>query len=164
MAIHNGLTIGDLAREAGCAVPTIRYYEEIGLLPEPNRRAGGHRVYGEADFRRLTFIRRCRDFGFPIDKVRELVALAGSPGEDCTVARDLAQQHLAEVRRKLKELRALENSLKQYVDACNNRCLGGPSEACVIIEDLATRSHSACCGAPASAQASSAAARASSVR
>jgi DNA-binding transcriptional MerR regulator len=63
MSLHNGMTIGRLAAETRCTVPTIRYYEEIGLLPEADRRAGGHRVYGEGDLRRLTFIRRCRDFG-----------------------------------------------------------------------------------------------------
>ena len=113
------LTIGTLASETGCTVPTIRYYEEIGLLPEANRRTGGHRVYGTADLRRLTFIRRCRDFGFPIEQTRELVALVGSPERDCTAARDLAEEHLTEVRRKLRELRALERSLKKFVEDCN---------------------------------------------
>jgi DNA-binding transcriptional MerR regulator len=135
---HNDMTIGVLAEATRCTVPTIRYYEEIGLLPEAARRTGGHRVYGKGDLRRLTFIRRCRDFGFPIEQVRELVALAGSPERDCTAARDLAAQHLGEVRRKLKELRALERSLKTFVDACNAQCVGGPADACVILEDLAT--------------------------
>lgn len=107
------------------ACPTIRYYEEIGLLPEADRRTGGHRVYGEGDLHRLTFIRRCRDFGFPIEQIRELVALAGSPERDCTAARDLADMHLVEVRRKLKELRALERTLKNFVEDCTAQCAGG---------------------------------------
>ena len=65
MPAANGLSIGTLAERAGCNVPTIRYYEEVGLLPRPDRRAGGHRTYGHDDLRRLTFVRRCRDFGFP---------------------------------------------------------------------------------------------------
>ena len=77
------MNIGDVAEASGLPAKTIRYYEDIGLLPQASRRAGGHRVYGAADLRRLTFIRRCRDFGFPIEQVRELVALAGSPERDC---------------------------------------------------------------------------------
>lgn len=152
MAAYNDMTIGLLATETRCTVPTIRYYEEIGLLPEANRRAGGHRVYGDADLRRLTFIRRCRDFGFSIDRIRELVALVGSSGKDCTAARDLAQEHLDEVRRKLKELRALGRSLKQFVEACNTQCVGGPAGACVILEGLATPKQASCCGSGARAR------------
>jgi DNA-binding transcriptional MerR regulator len=143
------MTIGRLASETRCSVPTIRYYEEIGLLPRASRRFGGHRVYDDADLRRLTFIRRCRDFGFPIEQIREFVALAGSPQSDCSAARDLAQDHLVDVRRKLKELRALERSLKRYVDGCNTHCAGGPAGACVILEDLAGPTQPSCCGSAA---------------
>ena len=87
------LTIGALADQTGCNVPTIRYYEEIGLLPPARRRPGGHRFYSEADLRRLTFIRRCRDFGFPIEQVRALVELTEASDRDCNEARDLAQAH-----------------------------------------------------------------------
>ena len=143
---RSDMTIGALATGTRCTVPTIRYYEDIGLLPQASRRAGGHRVYGEADLRRLIFIRRCRDFGFPIEQVRELVALAGSPERDCTAARDLAQAQLVDVRRKLKELRALERSLKAFVEDCTAQCAGGPADACVILEDLATPKQPSCCG------------------
>ena len=61
------ISIGLLAQQAGCSVPTIRYYEEIGLLPVVPRTEGGRRVYGSATVRRLSFIRRCRDFGFSIE-------------------------------------------------------------------------------------------------
>src|SRR5258707_7270743 len=149
MPVSNGMTIGALAAETRCTVPTIRYYEEIGLLPEAIRRMGGHRLYGDADLRRLTFIRRCRDFGFPIEQIREFVTLVASPDRDCTAARDLAQAHLDDVRRKLKELRALERSLKQYVEACDTRCAGGPASACVILDDLAAPDRASCCGSAA---------------
>ena len=140
------VTIGSLAAETGCTVPTIRYYEEIGLLPEASRRAGGHRVYGDADRRRLRFIRRCRDFGFSIEQVREFVALVGSPERDCVAARDLTQLHLGAVRVKLKELRALERDLKALVADCDAQCAGGPAGACVILEDLALPKSKSCCG------------------
>jgi MerR family transcriptional regulator, copper efflux regulator len=146
MIASKAVTIGSLAAETGCTVPTIRYYEEIGLLPEASRRAGGHRVYGDADLRRLTFIRRCRDFGFSIGQVREFLALVGSPERDCVAARDLTQLHLDAVRGKLKELRALEHDLKAFVTDCNAQCAGGPAGACVILEDLALPKSKSCCG------------------
>lgn len=145
MRLSNDMTIGRLAAGTQCSVPTIRYYEEIGLLPEATRRTSGHRVYSDADLRRLTFIRRCRDFGFPIERVRELVALVASPDRDCVAARDVAGAHLVEVRRKLKELRALERSLKTFIDDCTTQCAGGPAGDCVILEDLATPKPTSCC-------------------
>ncbi|WP_251031424.1 MerR family transcriptional regulator [Paraburkholderia strydomiana] len=72
---QSSLTIGALASETNTNVPTIRYYEEIGLLPHAQRAANGHRYYQDSDLKRLTFIKRCRDFGFPIEQVRELVRL-----------------------------------------------------------------------------------------
>jgi DNA-binding transcriptional MerR regulator len=78
-----GLTIGALAERTGCNPPTIRYYEEIGLLPRPGRRASGHRTYSDEDLRRLTFSRRCRDFGFPVGQVRALVTLTETSDRDC---------------------------------------------------------------------------------
>jgi DNA-binding transcriptional MerR regulator len=149
MRHSNEMTIGRLAAETRCTVPTIRYYEEIGLLPKAVRRLGGHRLYGEADRKRLTFIRRCRDFGFPIEEVRKLAALVDAPEQDCVAARDVAQVNLAEVRRKLKELRALERSLNAFVAACDATCAGGPAADCVIIEQLAKSAPGSCCAAAA---------------
>lgn len=144
MSLSSDLTIGRLAAVTRCSVPTIRYYEEIGLLPKASRRASGHRVYSAGDLRRLTFIRRCREFGFPIEQVRSLVGLVSDGEKDCTAARDLAQIHLDDVREKLKEMRALEKTLKALVVDCNEACVGGPAGQCVILEDLATPR--ACCG------------------
>jgi DNA-binding transcriptional MerR regulator len=145
MRATNAMSIGVLADQAGCTVPTIRYYEQIGLLPAADRGAGGQRVYGEGDLRRLTFVRRCRDFGFPIEQVRELVLLIGAPDRDCVEAADIARTHLGDVRSKLKELRALERSLKQFVDDCTAQCAGGPAENCVMLEELARPQTQACC-------------------
>ena len=72
----DALRIGALAERTGTNAPTIRYYEEIGLLRPPDRQRGGQRVYGEQDLKRLTFIRRCRQFGFPIEQVRSTPAAA----------------------------------------------------------------------------------------
>lgn len=134
----SGLKIGDLAERTGTNAPTVRYYEEIGLLPQPDRQEGNQRRYGENDVRRLTFIRRCRDFGFSIDQVRTLVTLVQDRSRTCLEARDLAQAHLAEVRAKLKELRELERGIAGFVESCNIKCVGGPGPDCVILDDLAS--------------------------
>ncbi len=130
------LRIGALAARARTNAPTIRYYEEIGLLRPANRRSNGQRVYDDADVRRLIFIRRCRDFGFSIENVRSLVELAQDRRRSCMDARDLAQQHLAAVREKLVELQTLERSIAQFVASCDTSCAGGPAPDCVILDDL----------------------------
>jgi DNA-binding transcriptional MerR regulator len=137
------LKIGALAERTGTNAPTVRYYEEIGLLRSADRQSGGQRVYGDEDVKRLTFIRRCREFGFSIDQVRALAALVQDPKSSCTDARDLAQQHLDAVRTKLSELRALERSIAAFVTSCDASCAGGPGPDCVILEDLST----SCCSA-----------------
>jgi DNA-binding transcriptional MerR regulator len=132
----NSLKIGALAKQTGTNAPTIRYYEEIGLLPSAGRQAGNQRVYSDADVRTVTFIRRCREFGFPIEQVRSLVALLQHPERPCVQARDLADSHLFLVRAKLAELRALERSLAAFVTRCDASCAGGPGSDCVIIDGL----------------------------
>jgi DNA-binding transcriptional MerR regulator len=130
------LKIGTLAERTGTNAPTVRYYEEIGLLPSADRQAGGQRVYGDADVKRLTFIRRCREFGFSIDQVRSLLALVQDPKSSCMHARDLAQEHLTAVRAKLAELKALERSIAAFVANCDASCAGGAGPDCVILDDL----------------------------
>lgn len=132
----SGLRIGTLGEQTGTSAPTIRYYEEIGLLRPAQRREGGQRVYGTEDVKRLTFIRRCREFGFSIKQVRSLVMLTQDRTRSCTDARDLAQEHLVEVRGKLSELKALERSLAAFVTCCDTSCVGGPGPDCVILVDL----------------------------
>ena len=131
------LSIGLVARRTGATVPTVRYYEEIGLLPAASRTASGQRSYDEATVRRLVFIRRCRDFGFSIEQVRELVGLVDEPDRPCVEVRDIAASHLQQVRRKLDELKALETSLSAIVCGCNVACAGGAAVDCTILEDLA---------------------------
>jgi DNA-binding transcriptional MerR regulator len=130
--------IGALAKEVGVSTPTIRYYEEIGLLPPASRTAGGQRAYDDGDLSRLTFIKQCRDFGFGIDQVRTLLELSISSNRDCIETRDIAQQHLNEVRQKLAEFHALERRLESFVKRCNATCVGGPGSECVIFKDIAS--------------------------
>ena len=119
------LRIGDLARRTGTTVPTIRYYEQIGLL-RPAARSGGQRTYDNEDVRRLSFIRRCRDFDFPIDDIRALLTLLHN-GKSCTEARKLAEGRLA-------ELQALEASIASLVTCCAETCDGGAAPDCVILQ------------------------------
>lgn len=130
--------IGALAERTGTNAPTIRYYEEIGLLRAASRQAGGQRMYGEDDVKRLTFIRRCRDFGFSIEQVRALAALLEDRQRSCMHARDLAEQHLMVVRTKLSELKVLERSIAAFVRTCDTSCAVGPGTDCAILADLAT--------------------------
>jgi DNA-binding transcriptional MerR regulator len=130
------LRIGELAERTGTSAPTIRYYEDIGLLRRARRQAGNQRVYGRDDVERLTFIRRCRAFDFSIEQVRALVALLDDRASSCLDARDLAAAHLDAVRGKLRELEALERSLASFVRVCDTSCAGGPGPDCAILVDL----------------------------
>lgn len=130
------LTIGALAERTGLNVSAIRYYEEVGLIPEASRRPSGHRVYGADAQEMLTLIRHCRDFGFSLDDTKALVSLASSADTDCVEAREIAQVHLDTVRAKLAELSALERSLSHFVVACTEQCVGGPAPKCTILQDL----------------------------
>jgi DNA-binding transcriptional MerR regulator len=130
-----GYKIGELAERTSTNAPTIRYYEDIGLLPRPERQEGNQRRYTEEDVRRLTFIRRCREFGFSIEEVRTLASVTRDPSRSCMDARDIAYAHLLDVRSKLRELRALERSIAQFVAVCDE-CGGGPGPECSIFDDL----------------------------
>lgn len=129
-------TIGVLAKAAGVTAPTIRYYEEIKLIPPARRSLAGHRHYTRVDVERLTFIRRCRDFGFGLDDVRLLSALSVSPDKDCGEVRDIAARHLASVRDHLVEIRCLEKQLQKFVETCNSICCGGPAPDCLSLAEL----------------------------
>lgn len=117
--------------------PTIRYYEEIGLLRRATRQGGGQRVYTRNDVERLTFIRRCREFGFSIEQVRTLLSILQDPNSSCGAVRDLAVEHLTDVRIKLRELKALERRLVSFVKSCDTSCAGGPGPDCIVLGDLA---------------------------
>jgi DNA-binding transcriptional MerR regulator len=129
------MRIGVLAERTGTTVPTIRYYEEIGLL-RPVARKGGQRIYDHEDARRLAFIRRCRDFDFSIEEVRALLSLM-QKNTSCGEARKLAEGHLSDLRRRLAELQALERSIAALVTACVTSCDGGAAADCVILQPQA---------------------------
>jgi MerR family transcriptional regulator, copper efflux regulator len=134
-AVPSAARIGALSARTGCSVPTIRYYEEVGLIPAAARSPSGHRVYDDATAQLVGFIRRCRDFGFSLEQVRVLLSLARG-GRDCAEARDIAAQHLRGVRARLLELMTLERGLARFVEVCNSSCVGGPATECNILRDL----------------------------
>ena len=125
-------TIGTLSRLTSCNIETIRYYERIGLLPAPPRTEGGHRMYGDAHTRRLTFVRRSRELGFTIEEVRELLSLVDGKCYTCDEVQALTLDHLADVKKKLADLRRLERVLKNMAAQCS----GGKVPKCPIIDAL----------------------------
>jgi DNA-binding transcriptional MerR regulator len=132
----SGYKIGELARLTRTTTPTIRYYEEIGLLPRPERQEGNQRRYSDKDVQRLTFIRRCRDFGFSINQARQMVSLSSDPSRSCIEARAIAHAHLLDVQARVRELRGLERSIAKFLARCDAQCAGGPVADCTIFDDI----------------------------
>lgn len=125
--------IGKLSRRTGVNIETIRYYERIRILPAPPRTASGRRVYGPAESRMLTFIRRARELGFTLDEIRTMLALSAENGSGtCGEVRLLATRHLADIRAKIAGLRAMEEILAETV----KRCDAGELSECPVIERL----------------------------
>lgn len=130
------LSIGAAAGKSGCAPPTIRYYESIGLLSRPARTAAGRRTYGPQDVARLAFIRRARDFGLGIPQVRELLAAAGAPATACALARPVVEGQIRALRAKRAELKALEAELVAILTRCETVCRTGTPTDCSIFDDF----------------------------
>jgi len=130
------MRIGTLAQRTGTNVPTIRYYESVGLLPRAARQEGGQRLYMEADVERLTFIRRYREFGFSMEQVRSLASLGQDRRRSCLELRDVAASHLKSVQDRIAELHGLAESLAAFIGTCDATCAGGPGPECSILDDL----------------------------
>lgn len=131
-------SIGDLAKATGVKVPTIRFYEQIKLLPQPDRAENQRRIYDGRTLDRLAFIKHARQLGFAVEAVRTLLDLADHPERACDDANALAQEHLAAVEAKIAQLEALRGELTRMVSAgCQ-----GPTAECRVIETLAN--HALC--------------------
>ncbi|HRM73397.1 MAG TPA: helix-turn-helix domain-containing protein [Paracoccus sp. (in: a-proteobacteria)] len=126
------LSIGKLGQAARVKVPTIRYYEQIGLLPEPDRSAGNQRLYPQAALDRLAFIRHARDLGFPLDAIRDLLGLSDHPDQSCAAADAIARVQLDAVRDRITRLKALESELQRMLA----QCASGTISDCRVIEVL----------------------------
>ncbi|HEV2545722.1 MAG TPA: helix-turn-helix domain-containing protein [Stellaceae bacterium] len=126
------LTRGALAAETGCNIETVRYYEQIGILPPPPRSEGGHRLYGPDLVSRLQFVRRARDLGFTLEEIRELLGLVDGGDYTCAQVEGIALAHVQEIRRKIADL----NRLKRTLETMAGQCSGGRIPACPIIDAL----------------------------
>ncbi|TMV85461.1 helix-turn-helix domain-containing protein [Thioclava sp. BHET1] len=132
------LSIGTLAKRTGTKVQTIRYYEEIGLMPEPGRTDGGQRRYGDAELDRLAFIRHSRELGFPLEAIRELLDLSDSPERSCAQVDAVAQKQLKAVQARIVRLQSLEAELRRMIGECRSDRVAD----CRILEVL--RDHEEC--------------------
>lgn len=132
------ISIGKLSRETGVKIPTIRYYEQIGLLPEPERNGGGQRIYGRATLDRLSFIRHARELGFSLEDIRELTILSENPSQNCHTVDSIAARQLTAVQKRISRLQALETELQRMLGQCHGKTV----DTCRIIQVLGD--HSLC--------------------
>lgn len=126
------ITIGTLSERTGCNIETIRYYERIGVMPEPPRTQGGHRLYGEEHLKRLNFVCRSRALGFTLDQGRGLLCFVDRGDYTCADVKAMTLEHLEGVRRRIADLRRLEKVLKHMAAQCE----GGKVPDCPMIEVL----------------------------
>lgn len=129
------LTISQLAKRARVHVETIRYYERLGLLPPPSRRASGYRQYSQDDVAYLRFIRRAKTLEFSLKEIAKLFALRMEPTVSCSDVRAQAERKLAEVDAKICVLESMQGALQRLVTACTGQ---GPTSTCRIFAALTT--------------------------
>jgi MerR family mercuric resistance operon transcriptional regulator len=131
----NRLTIGQVAREAGVNIQTIRYYERRGLLPEPSRAESGYRSYGEEAVRQIRFIRNAKELGFSLKEIGELLSLRLDPGGMSAAVKELAKEKLVDIQEKIDTLQRMRAALEGLIHACPG-C--GPVRECPILDALDT--------------------------
>ena len=136
MSANSGLRkaylIGAMSQETGVNIETIRYYERIGIMPKPDRTEGGNRQYNHDQLKRLFFIRRCRELGFRIEEIRELLQMVDGDNFSCGEVHAMTMDHLNSVKKKLSDLRRLEKSLKTMAAECSK----GDVPNCPVIDTL----------------------------
>lgn len=126
------VSIGEASKASGVKVPTIRYYEQIGLLTTPPRTDGNRRLYDNADVRRLAFIRHARDLGFEVEAIRALLELQDNPDQPCAAADAIARERLIDVENRIARLTALKSELQRMLEGCAH----GRVDECRVIEIL----------------------------
>jgi len=125
-------SIGQLSKQTGVKIPTIRYYEQMGLIDAPERSEGNQRRYTREGLSRLSFIRHSRDLGFSMEDIRGLLELSQHPEKPCGDAHNIAVQHLKDVQDRIAKLRRLERELKRI-----SKCDADNVADCAVIETLA---------------------------
>ncbi len=131
------LTIGELAAWTSCKIQTIRYYEQIGLMPGAPRTRGNQRRFGQQHLERLAFIRHSRELGFSLDVIREILSMTDEPDHSCAAVDQMARRQLQQVESRIARLQALAIEFKRMI----RRCRGGRIAECRIIEALADHAH-----------------------
>lgn len=137
MADHvsgKGLQRARLAQRTGCNLETIRYYEKIGMMPDPPRTASGYRIYDDSHVARLGFILRARELGFAIEQIRGLLDLVDGGTQTCAEVKERTERHLADVRDKIADLRRIEKVLASTAAQCS----GDEVPECPVLDALAS--------------------------
>jgi len=132
-SMSKAMNIGALARQTGVPAKTIRYYEDIGLLPAPARSSKGYRNYDARALHTLHFVKHAREFGFSIEDVRELLALWANPRRTSAKVKAVAQKHVEEIERKLDALASMRRTLMKLMQCCH----GDHRPDCPILDNLA---------------------------
>ena len=127
------LKIGQVAKQSGLTVETVRYYEQRGLIPEPQRLDSGYRVYPESILTRLHFINRCKDLGFSLQEISELLSIQIDPDNSSALVKEQVEHKIELVKEKISELQKLQGSLEQLSGMC---CGEGSVSDCPIIDFL----------------------------
>jgi len=127
-----GYPIGEMSKRTGVNIETIRYYERIKIMPQPDRTAGGNRQYNHEQLKRLSFIKTSRELGFSIDEIRELLEMVDRQDFTCGEVHGLTVGHLTSVREKIKGLRKLEKALVGMASECSQ----GDVPDCPILDAL----------------------------
>ncbi len=127
-------SIGQLAKRARCKVETIHYYEKSGLMPEPPRTYGGHRIYTLPHVKRLNFIRRCRGLGFSLKQITELLTFVDEPNHYCGEVKAMAMLQASAVQQKIDDLQRLKSALNEMIGKCKGAEYA--IDNCPIIEAL----------------------------
>lgn len=128
----DSISRGKLAGLARVNAETIRYYEKAGLMPSPPRSAGGHRVYSQIHVRRLAFIRRCRELGFNLEEIRDLLSLVDGGKYTCGEVLELTRAHISEIQLKIRDLQKMKKTLVEL----SRQCSGKEAPQCPIVDTL----------------------------
>lgn len=127
------MTRGELAKQGGVNLETIRYYERVGLLPKPPRSPAGYRIFSRESVRRVRFIRRAQELGFSLKEIKELLTLRISQSSTRADVRRRAEAKISDIEQKVEQLRAMKKALVRLTESC---CGNGPASECPILESL----------------------------
>src|ERR1700751_1678582 len=131
--MNNSLKIGELAKQTGCLVETIRYYEREGLLLEPARSGGNYRLYTNVHVERLQFIRHCRSLDMTLEEIRRLLKFRDAPDENCSEVNVLLDEHIGHVTARIRELKSLAQNLRGLRSLCRQ---AQSTKDCGILQSL----------------------------